>query len=203
MTTEKMGSDEMYENRKSELEAGLGEQDEKLTRKVLLKMDSRYVPTCFLKYLQIARTDNMCNLVSSQSSRSCSCVLSSTERMSATRKSWVSRRIYTSMTISMRLGCVFFMRRTSQGTLFRASMVGYKADSIFSELPSNLVLKKMSPKIWLPLLTTVWGILTMCLGFVRNFASFVTVRALLGVAEGGLLPGMVERTILQNFSYPD
>jgi MFS family permease len=82
-------------------------------------------------------------------------------------------------------------------------MVGYKADSIFSELPSNLVLKKMSPKIWLPLLTTVWGILTMCLGFVRNFASFVTVRALLGVAEGGLLPGMVERTILQNFSYPD
>jgi MFS family permease len=60
-----------------------------------------------------------------------------------------------------------------------------------SELPSNLVLKKMSPKIWLPLLTAVWGILTMCLGFVRNFASFVTVRALLGVAEGGLLPGMV------------
>jgi MFS family permease len=60
-----------------------------------------------------------------------------------------------------------------------------------SELPSNLVLKKMSPKIWLPLLTAVWGVLTMCLGFVRNFASFVTVRALLGIAEGGLLPGMV------------
>lgn len=31
----------------------------------------------------------------------------------------------------------------------------------------------------------------MCLGFVRNFASFAAVRALLGVAEGGLLPGMV------------
>jgi MFS family permease len=60
-----------------------------------------------------------------------------------------------------------------------------------SELPSNLVIKKVSPKIWLPLLTVVWGILTMCLGFVRNFASFVTVRALLGCAEGGLLPGMV------------
>jgi MFS family permease len=55
------------------------------------------------------------------------------------------------------------------------------------------VLKKMSPKIWLPLLTAVWGILTMCLGFVRSFGSFVTVRALLGIAEGGLLPGMVRR----------
>jgi hypothetical protein len=55
----------------------------------------------------------------------------------------------------------------------------------------------MSPRIWLPLLTAVWGILTMSLGFVRNFASFVAVRALLGVAEGGLLPGMV----LQEFPF--
>jgi MFS family permease len=40
-------------------------------------------------------------------------------------------------------------------------------------------------------LTAVWGALTLCLGFVRNFGSFVAVRALLGFAEGGLLPGMV------------
>ena len=31
----------------------------------------------------------------------------------------------------------------------------------------------------------------MCLGFVKNFGSFFGVRALLGIAEGGLLPGMV------------
>ncbi|RLL94382.1 hypothetical protein CFD26_103119 [Aspergillus turcosus] len=62
---------------------------------------------------------------------------------------------------------------------------------ICSELPSNLIIKKVSPKIWLPTLTMVWGIIAMCLGFVRNFADFVAVRAILGVAEGGLLPGMV------------
>lgn len=62
---------------------------------------------------------------------------------------------------------------------------------VSSELPSNLVLKKLTPKIWLPLLTVTWGIITMCLGFVRSFGSFFAVRALLGVAEGGLLPGMV------------
>ncbi|EUC39211.1 hypothetical protein COCVIDRAFT_18709 [Bipolaris victoriae FI3] len=67
----------------------------------------------------------------------------------------------------------------------------FYATYIASELPSNLVLKKVSPKIWLPFLTAIWGILTMCLGFVTNFASFATVRALLGIAEGGLLPGMV------------
>jgi hypothetical protein len=31
----------------------------------------------------------------------------------------------------------------------------------------------------------------MCLGFIKGFGSFVAVRALLGIAEGGLLPGMV------------
>lgn len=31
----------------------------------------------------------------------------------------------------------------------------------------------------------------MCLGFVNNYAQFTAVRALLGITEGGLLPGMV------------
>ncbi|KAL4801762.1 major facilitator superfamily domain-containing protein [Aspergillus unguis] len=62
---------------------------------------------------------------------------------------------------------------------------------VLSEVPSNLIIKKASPKIWLPALTAVWGIITMCLGFTRNFGGFVAVRALLGIAEGGLLPGMV------------
>ncbi|OHE99685.1 major facilitator superfamily transporter [Colletotrichum orchidophilum] len=60
-----------------------------------------------------------------------------------------------------------------------------------TELPSNLVLKKVSPRIWLPFLTCAWGIVTMCLGFVRSYGSFVAVRAILGMTEGGLLPGMV------------
>jgi hypothetical protein len=60
-----------------------------------------------------------------------------------------------------------------------------------SEIPSNLVLRKISPKIWLPALTIMWGIVTMCLGFVRSYAGFMAVRAILGITEGGLLPGIV------------
>ncbi|KAK0611644.1 major facilitator superfamily domain-containing protein [Immersiella caudata] len=74
---------------------------------------------------------------------------------------------------------------------YNQGLAVFYATYIASELPSNLVLKKLTPKIWLPLLTVVWGIVTMCLGFVRNFGSFFAVRALLGIAEGGLLPGMV------------
>jgi MFS family permease len=67
----------------------------------------------------------------------------------------------------------------------------YYATYIASEIPSNLVLKRISPKIWLPALTVAWGIVTMCLGFVKNYAGFMAVRAVLGITEGGLLPGIV------------
>ncbi|PSS23476.1 hypothetical protein M430DRAFT_97942 [Amorphotheca resinae ATCC 22711] len=67
----------------------------------------------------------------------------------------------------------------------------YYATYIASEIPSNLILKWVSPRIWLPLLTVAWGIITMCLGFVRNYSGFMAVRAVLGVAEGGLLPGII------------
>ncbi|KAF3065951.1 hypothetical protein GL218_09267 [Daldinia childiae] len=67
----------------------------------------------------------------------------------------------------------------------------FYATYILSEIPSNLILKKLTPQIWLPCLTFFWGVSAMCLGFVQNFAGFVGVRALLGLTEGGLLPGIV------------
>ncbi|KAI0376305.1 MFS general substrate transporter [Hypomontagnella monticulosa] len=67
----------------------------------------------------------------------------------------------------------------------------FYATYILSEIPSNLILKKLTPQIWLPCLTFLWGVSAMCLGFVQNFAGFVGVRALLGMTEGGLLPGIV------------
>lgn len=62
---------------------------------------------------------------------------------------------------------------------------------IVSEVPSNLVMKRVSPRIWLPLLTGLWGLVAMCLGFVRSYGSLVVVRIFLGITEGGLLPGIV------------
>lgn len=57
----------------------------------------------------------------------------------------------------------------------------FYATYILSEIPSNLILKKLTPQIWLPCLTFFWGVSAMCLGFVQNFAGFVGVRALLGL----------------------
>jgi len=35
----------------------------------------------------------------------------------------------------------------------------------------------------------------MCLGFVKDYGGFLAVRALLGLTEGGLLPGIVSCSI--------
>ncbi|KAL5339238.1 major facilitator superfamily domain-containing protein [Aspergillus crustosus] len=60
---------------------------------------------------------------------------------------------------------------------------------VASELPSNLVIKRMTPKFWLPFLVFVTGIIVIGIGFVKTYAQFVVVRSLLGIFEGGLYPG--------------
>ncbi|KAF3763237.1 MFS general substrate transporter [Cryphonectria parasitica EP155] len=74
---------------------------------------------------------------------------------------------------------------------YNQGLAVFYATYIASELPSNLILKRLTPRLWLAFLTCAWGIVTMCLGFVRSYGSFVAVRAVLGITEGGLLPGMV------------
>lgn len=62
---------------------------------------------------------------------------------------------------------------------------------IFSEVPSNLLVRKFSPRIWLGTLTALWGVCGMAMGFVKTFRGLLAVRTFLGLTEGGLLPGIV------------
>jgi len=74
---------------------------------------------------------------------------------------------------------------------YERGLAVFYATYIASEVPSNIILKRVTPKIWLPALTFAWGLMCMSLGFVQNYAGFVAVRALLGLCEGGLFPGCV------------
>lgn len=69
-------------------------------------------------------------------------------------------------------------------TLF---FIGY----ILFEVPCNIVLKRTTPRFWLPTLTVIWGIVATLLGIVHNLSGFFAARFFLGVAEGGLFPGVV------------
>ncbi|KAI5479101.1 major facilitator superfamily protein [Pseudohyphozyma bogoriensis] len=57
------------------------------------------------------------------------------------------------------------------------------------EVPSNLVLKKVGGK-WVSVLTIGFGVVTLASAFMKNFAEFIVIRALLGAFEGGTLPGI-------------
>lgn len=79
---------------------------------------------------------------------------------------------------------------------------------IVAELPSNLLLRWIGPRIAMPTILTAWGIIVtlqgiLCnlfyvrlsldasLGLVSSYAGLVAVRALLGLIEGPMFPGIV------------
>lgn len=59
------------------------------------------------------------------------------------------------------------------------------------EVPSNMLLKKLRPSIWLPSIMVLWGIVMTLMGIVQNYAGLLSARIFLGVAEAGLFPGVV------------
>ena len=59
------------------------------------------------------------------------------------------------------------------------------------ELPSNLLLKKLRPSIWLPSIMVAWGIVITLTGLVQGYHGLLVARLFLGVAEAGAFPGAV------------
>lgn len=59
---------------------------------------------------------------------------------------------------------------------------------IFVEVPSNILLKAIGPKFYLPLLVVGFGLVSLCSAFVQSFEGLLTARAFLGVFEGGVMP---------------
>ncbi|CAG9990765.1 unnamed protein product [Clonostachys byssicola] len=58
------------------------------------------------------------------------------------------------------------------------------------ELPSNLVLKRLRPSIWLPIIMIGVGVVMTLMGIVRNYHGLLISRIFLGVTEAGLYPGV-------------
>ncbi|KAH6641941.1 major facilitator superfamily domain-containing protein [Boeremia exigua] len=61
---------------------------------------------------------------------------------------------------------------------------------IISEVPSNLAMKRFRPSIWIPSIMVTWGVVTTLMGIVDSFGGLLGARMALGLAEGGLFPGV-------------
>lgn len=61
---------------------------------------------------------------------------------------------------------------------------------VAAEIPSNMMMKRLRPSVWLTIIMIAWATVVICMGFVSNFAGLAVARAFLGLAEGGLFPGV-------------
>jgi ACS family tartrate transporter-like MFS transporter len=59
------------------------------------------------------------------------------------------------------------------------------------EVPSNLILERVGARRWIARILIGWGLVSMCMMFVRDAGTFYAARVLLGLAEAGFFPGMV------------
>ncbi|KAF9240614.1 major facilitator superfamily domain-containing protein [Melanogaster broomeanus] len=58
------------------------------------------------------------------------------------------------------------------------------------EVPSNVILKRLRPSIWLSALMLLWGIMMTVQGLISNYGGLMAMRWLLGTFEAGLFPGV-------------
>ncbi len=62
---------------------------------------------------------------------------------------------------------------------------------VMFEVPSNIALQKVGPRIWFARIMFTWGLFSVAMAWVWNDTSFYIFRFLLGVAEAGFYPGLM------------
>ena len=59
------------------------------------------------------------------------------------------------------------------------------------EVPSNLILARVGPRLWIARIMITWGIVSASMMFVHTAFSFYVLRFALGAAEAGFFPGII------------
>ena len=62
---------------------------------------------------------------------------------------------------------------------------------VLFEVPSNMVLERVGARRWIAAIVVAWGLASVALAWAGNAESFFALRFLLGMAEAGLLPGLL------------
>lgn len=79
---------------------------------------------------------------------------------------------------------------------FTASVFGLGAGLFFigyfiTDVPSNVILQKIGPRIWLARIMISWGVIAASMMFIKSATGFYVLRFLLGVAEAGFFSGII------------
>lgn len=75
------------------------------------------------------------------------------------------------------------------GVQYNTALTIFFIPYVIFEIPSNILMKKLSPRIWLSICCLGFGIVSICQGLVQNYAGLLATRFLLGLFECGMFPG--------------
>ncbi|KAG9089629.1 hypothetical protein FRC06_001452, partial [Ceratobasidium sp. 370] len=77
-----------------------------------------------------------------------------------------------------------------RGLQFNNALAIFYPFYIIAEVPSNIMLKRTRPSLWFAFIMVSWGIVMTLMGLVKNYRGLMIARVFLGIAEGGLFPGI-------------
>ncbi|KAJ6028790.1 hypothetical protein N7540_004366 [Penicillium herquei] len=63
------------------------------------------------------------------------------------------------------------------------------AGIVLAEIPSNIILQRIGPRVWLSGQLFAWGLVATFQAFVQSYPAYLVTRVLLGLCEGGFIPG--------------
>lgn len=75
------------------------------------------------------------------------------------------------------------------GNKFNTALAIFFVPYVIAEIPSNWLMKKFKPHVWLTGCMTLFGVCLLGQGFVRTYGQLLATRFLLGLFEAGMFPG--------------
>ena len=76
-----------------------------------------------------------------------------------------------------------------KSTEYNTALTIFFIPYILFEIPSNMLLKKLKPHVWLSACMFLFGFVTIMQGLVKNYSGLLATRFFLGLAETGMFPG--------------
>jgi len=75
------------------------------------------------------------------------------------------------------------------GDKYNIALVIFFVPYILFEIPSNMLLKRFKPHVWLSINMALFGFTTVMQGIVKSYSGLLATRFFLGLFETGMFPG--------------
>ncbi|KAI9799877.1 MAG: hypothetical protein M1833_003799 [Piccolia ochrophora] len=74
---------------------------------------------------------------------------------------------------------------------YSIALVVFFITYVVFEVPSNMLLSKSRPSVYLPVIMILWGVTTCCMAAIQTYHQLVALRIIVGIFEAGFAPGVL------------